>query len=336
MNLHEIMLAKQLAGENGGGNADLSDYYTKSQTDSLIAEKVDKETGKGLSTNDFTNADKSKLDGLENYDDTDVKDDIVESKSQAAINRTTLGYQRKNLLKNVAKSKTINGVTFTVNEDFSVTANGIANETATFFLNSSPTITGLSEDKTYILSGCDGGSDDTFFLRYNNQGTSKKYNDVYDGDLIVKYADATCNFAIIVKQGTTINKTFYPMLRYAEITDDTYEPYKPSVQEQIDDITDQVFGAGKVIPNGADLNNYTTTGVYNCLNRGSSETLINNPYKLRGFRLEVVQTTAASTSFITQRLYPNAGEDGVFFLRRWDGVGVGNWYKFVGEAVTTT
>ncbi|MDE7363335.1 MAG: hypothetical protein K2N27_00380, partial [Ruminococcus sp.] len=142
MNLHEIMLAKQLAGENGGGDVDLSDYYTKSQTDQRISSKVaeivadapedfdtlkelsdwieshedsatamntaiaanttaimtkvDKVSGKGLSTNDFTNADKSKLDGLENYDDTDVKDDIAESKSQATINMTTLGYQRKN------------------------------------------------------------------------------------------------------------------------------------------------------------------------------------------------------------------------------------------------
>ena len=47
-----------------------------------IAEgKVDKVEGKGLSTNDFTDADKTKLDSLENYDDTEVQNtlDTLES-----------------------------------------------------------------------------------------------------------------------------------------------------------------------------------------------------------------------------------------------------------------
>lgn len=39
--------------------------------------KVDKEDGKGLSSNDFTNADKAKLDGLENYDDSEIRADIA-------------------------------------------------------------------------------------------------------------------------------------------------------------------------------------------------------------------------------------------------------------------
>lgn len=55
-------------GEGGGG--DLSSYYTKTQTDTLLADKVDKVVGKGLSTNDFTDEEKAKLADLENYDDT--------------------------------------------------------------------------------------------------------------------------------------------------------------------------------------------------------------------------------------------------------------------------
>lgn len=143
MNLHEVYLAAQIAAK-GGGSADLSDYYTKSQTDQritskvaeivagapedfdtlkemsdwinehedsaaamnsailtnavAIANKVDKVSGKGLSTNDFTNADKNKLDDLENYDDAEVKADIANTAEQTALNRSTLGYQRKNLL----------------------------------------------------------------------------------------------------------------------------------------------------------------------------------------------------------------------------------------------
>ena len=42
----------------------------------LDTNKVDKVDGKGLSTNDFTNEDKEKLDGLENYDDTEITQEI--------------------------------------------------------------------------------------------------------------------------------------------------------------------------------------------------------------------------------------------------------------------
>lgn len=49
------------------------DFIDKTYHDST---KVDKEEGKGLSSNDFTNDDKEKLSSLENYDDTQVKQDI--------------------------------------------------------------------------------------------------------------------------------------------------------------------------------------------------------------------------------------------------------------------
>lgn len=44
--------------------ADKSTTYTKSETDNLLNGKVDKEAGKGLSTNDYTDAEKTKLGAL--------------------------------------------------------------------------------------------------------------------------------------------------------------------------------------------------------------------------------------------------------------------------------
>ena len=41
----------------------LDDYYTKTQTEALLSNKVEKEAGKGLSTNDFTNTFKQAYDG---------------------------------------------------------------------------------------------------------------------------------------------------------------------------------------------------------------------------------------------------------------------------------
>lgn len=81
-----------------GGSGDLSNYYTKSETDTKLAAKadktaipdtstlatktelngkVDKVSGKGLSTNDYTTVEKNKLAGLVNYDDTAIKQQIT-------------------------------------------------------------------------------------------------------------------------------------------------------------------------------------------------------------------------------------------------------------------
>lgn len=43
---------------------DMSAFYTKTETDTALADKVDKVSGKGLSTNDYTTEDKNKLDAL--------------------------------------------------------------------------------------------------------------------------------------------------------------------------------------------------------------------------------------------------------------------------------
>lgn len=47
-----------------GGGGQASDAYTKAQTNALLNQKVDKENGKGLSTNDYDAASKTKLDAL--------------------------------------------------------------------------------------------------------------------------------------------------------------------------------------------------------------------------------------------------------------------------------
>ena len=47
---------------NEGGSSDLSSYYTKTETNNLLNNKVDKVSGKGLSTNDFTDAYKQQID----------------------------------------------------------------------------------------------------------------------------------------------------------------------------------------------------------------------------------------------------------------------------------
>ena len=71
--------------------------------------KVDKVQGKGLSTNDFTNAYKTKLDGLNNYDDTTVKQDITELQTDVSALETTVGNHTKSIETNTTDITTLKG-----------------------------------------------------------------------------------------------------------------------------------------------------------------------------------------------------------------------------------
>lgn len=198
---------------------------TDEQITALLAGKVDKQDGSGL----ITDEEREKLAALENYDDSEVK-------SQTALNRSTLGYQRKNLLKNAAVSQTIRGMTFTVNKDGSVTANGTATATADISISTkSPILNG-----DYTLTCCPaGGSADsyrTIARIYDSEDNplTATLIDTGEGLTVTGSDDSYINVIIRISSGVTAeNLTFRPMLRCAEITDDTYEPYKPSVEERL-------------------------------------------------------------------------------------------------------
>lgn len=74
-----------LSGNTGGGDVDLSNYYTKSEVDTKDSTKVDKVSGKGLSTNDFTTAEKSKLASLSNYDDSEIRNLIGNTYTKSEV-----------------------------------------------------------------------------------------------------------------------------------------------------------------------------------------------------------------------------------------------------------
>ena len=68
---------------------DLTNYYKKTETyssaevDTALGEKVDKISGKGLSTNDYTTAEKNKLSGIESGAKVNVQPDWTQSNSSA-------------------------------------------------------------------------------------------------------------------------------------------------------------------------------------------------------------------------------------------------------------
>ncbi|MDE6833921.1 MAG: hypothetical protein K2J39_06740, partial [Ruminococcus sp.] len=209
-----------------------------------INNKVDKVSGKGLSTNDFTTALKNKLDGLENYDDTKINAEITETTEQTALNCSTLGYQKKNLLKNTAISRTQSGVTFTVNEDGSVNVNGTATGNTFFYINSNFAI----GNKPAILSGCPAGGGVSRYqidMLDNDNISGIIAADTGSGKTIDKsmFETGTATVRIRINNGTVVNNlVFKPMIRYAEIADDTYEPYKPSIEERLEALENAISG----------------------------------------------------------------------------------------------
>ena len=62
----------------GTTKTDLSDYYTKTQVDNLLNSKVDKVNGKGLSSNDYTTAEKTKLSNIDTITTSDIDAIITE------------------------------------------------------------------------------------------------------------------------------------------------------------------------------------------------------------------------------------------------------------------
>lgn len=300
---------------------------TDEQIIALIAEKVDKQEGFSL----MSAEEHTKLSTLENYDDT-------EAKSEIALNRSTLGYQRKNLLKNTAVSKTQNGITFTVNADGSVPLNGTATAGVTLSVGQ----TEVEKGRIYAISGCpEGGAALTYRLdtRYYKNGmitTIESALDIGEGTAVTLPEDADdCRLLVYIRIGDGTNVdglTFYPMLRYAEITDDTYEPYKDDLQTQIDNITtEKPYTLAAVytrdLTSGEDLSKVTAPGVYRSATAAITNSLANKPDDLSsGFKMivEVIQ----GASHILQTIKSQAGKTYIRHLNLTSGA-ADNWFSLV-------
>ena len=119
-------------------------------------------------------------------------------------------------------SKTTNGITFTVNKDRSITANGTATANATFGMvdiNSYAITAGsyklVGENSEYTKQAIRGSYKKT-------DGTTKYVSSV--SNFIIEEGSTNVYFYIVILQGETVNNvTFYPMLLNSTETDLTFE-----------------------------------------------------------------------------------------------------------------
>ena len=90
------------------------------ELDNRLAAKVDKVNGKDLSTNDFSNEYKQKVDTLENYDDTEINEDIEELEAE-----NTKLKQRVTDLENNELINTVSGESIDIDDSANATIRNI-------------------------------------------------------------------------------------------------------------------------------------------------------------------------------------------------------------------
>ena len=154
-------------------------------------------------------------------------------KNDIAINRTTLGVQCKNLIDTQIDSQTYYGLTFKKNSDGSILINGTSTNTSTVFLRIFKTYdVGKFINQKFILAATRSDNVGIQFDGRNSSGLQTCSSQAYSVD--AKFTSNAnfilLNIYLIIRANSTFdNYTVYPMLRYADIIDDTYEPYQPSL-----------------------------------------------------------------------------------------------------------
>lgn len=252
----------------------------------------------------------------------DVNTRIIENKNNIAINKTTLGYTKKNLLKNNAKSTTVQGVTITVNDNKSITVSG-TNTGGTIWHNVYGTqdipMTELKIGQSYILSGTptdnlDNNGKRTAYLRIEKSAMVIASDSKGNGTEFTVTSNVRPEYVILCISGgadyTDKPITFYPMIRHSDITDDTYEPYVESVNERLQNFIKSGSNAkAGLVPAPS-----TTAGTTKYLREDGTWQVPpdnNTHYTSKNVVGSKTATTNTTTTLTNGNIYLNSVENGV-------------------------
>lgn len=157
----------------------------------------------------------------------------------------------KNLLNNTKSTTTLNGLTFTINDDKSVTITGTATSQTDFYLvGASSTYDNIGLNAgTYNLSGCINGSSSTYMLiavSKNSSGTTAIYPVSTSSDGIAMEIENNYTFRIFIRvtNGTTMNTTIYPQLEKGSAAT-SYAPYFNIELCKTENYQDYIYKNGK-------------------------------------------------------------------------------------------
>lgn len=154
----------------------------------------------------------------------------------AAVNKVgSMSHKCKNLYENRGTTRTVNGITFTVNTDGSVRVSGTATATAQLNLGTTTFPAG-----SYIVSGYKSDDNAELYVRVS---TDSSWPLVFGERTITLTQEANVFLLISVAAGKTVsNAAFYPMIRKATETNATYQPYYGGIKNAA---TYRVLATGK-------------------------------------------------------------------------------------------
>lgn len=210
---------------------------------------------------------------------------------------------QKNLLVTTSTTTTVNGVTYTVNSDGTITANGTATAASEF-----PLTEGINsaEWAGRILSGCpSGGSSSTYRIFEQVYGSPWSYlaNDYGDGVALPTTTYNSIRFVLRVENGQTVNNlVFKPMIRDARIASDEFVPYPSNIHEKQYTITSNGYGNIYItdLPNNAIIvETYFTSGNYRMLPMSSSTSGTQLTRSFRLFNYATTNTNAITNTSVT-------------------------------------
>lgn len=141
------------------------------------------------------------------------------------VNAVVNVYGAKNLLKNDAKSTTLNTVVVTVNDDKSVSFSGTASADSYLLLGQFTLDAG-----TYKLTGTPSGVSDEYLFAENITNPAY-YHDHGSGVTFTLAVKSTIKAYIWIRASHAITSTYKPMIYDARIVDPTYEPFAETNQQ---------------------------------------------------------------------------------------------------------
>ena len=168
----------------------------------------------------------------------------------------------KNLLPITGTSRESSGITYTVNSDGTITANGTATADSGFVIWDKNTFGGkmITKELSCVLSGCpSGGGTSTYMITSNGFGGWGTSGSDSVNTILETYNQT--NILILIKSGVTVNNLiFKPMIRLASDSDATFEPYNgQSINIQLGQT---VYGGKLDVTNGV-LTTYPYYASYN-------------------------------------------------------------------------
>lgn len=180
--------------------------------------KSSSSTPGNISTDDTLNAAIGKLEKR-----TELNENNISSVANVGV---------KNLCKpNVSADSEVTAV---VNADLSITVT--CNTTALRDVCIFTDLSGLTDGKDYILSGCSGGdySNTYGFAVRTSSSVGKAFES--DGETTFTKTAEMVKMDLIIRAGQNWTKTFYPMIRPAYISDSTYQQYAMSNAELTEEV----------------------------------------------------------------------------------------------------